>query len=41
MIFHHETGETVMQELSSSLSDGLSSSQAVQRKQQYGSNRLR
>ncbi|MGM9623503.1 MAG: calcium-translocating P-type ATPase, PMCA-type [Butyricicoccus porcorum] len=41
MIFHHETGETVMQELASSLSDGLSSSQAVQRKQQYGSNRLR
>ena len=41
MIFHHETGETVMQELSSSLSDGLSSSQAVQRKQQYGSNSLR
>ena len=41
MIFHHETGETVRQELASSLSDGLSSSQAVQRKQQYGSNRLR
>lgn len=41
MVFHHETGEAVIHELNSDLSSGLSSSQAAQRKQQYGENRLR
>ena len=41
MVFHHETGEAVIHELDSDLSSGLSSSQAAQRKQQYGENRLR
>lgn len=41
MTFHHETGEAVIQALESDLSEGLSSSQAAQRIQKYGPNKLR
>lgn len=41
MVFHHETGEAVIQELGSNLANGLSSNEAAQRQQQYGENKLR
>lgn len=41
MIFYHETGENVLKELGSDASYGLTDEQVLQRKQQYGENRLR
>ena len=41
MIFYHETGENVLKELGSDASCGLTDEQVLQRKQQYGENRLR
>ena len=41
MIFYHETGENVLKELGSNASYGLTDEQVLQRKQQYGENRLR
>ena len=41
LIFYHETGENVLKELGSNASYGLTDEQVLQRKQQYGENRLR
>ena len=41
LIFYHETGENVLKELGSNASYGLTDEQVLQRKQQYGGNRLR
>ncbi|MDD3193558.1 MAG: HAD-IC family P-type ATPase, partial [Oscillospiraceae bacterium] len=41
MIFYNETGETVLKDLGSDPACGLTSTQVLERKQQYGENQLR